>query len=113
MNKSTITFGSLALVTNIILGILISKYALFNVCLNSAIIIVSTILILLVGCLNLKDALKVSLSLLFSVVGLIELICGFLSKDSILDNWVVISCVVLTLLETTLLIAAKYISNKQ
>ena len=113
MKKSIITFGSLALVTNVVLGVLISNYALFNVCLNSAIIIVSSILILLTGCFNLKDAFKVSLSFLFPIIGLIEFICGFFAKESIVDNWVVILCVVLTVLETTLLIAAKYISNKQ
>ena len=43
--KRIITIGCCLLITNILLGFLLSKYIIFNICLNSIVIIITFVLI--------------------------------------------------------------------
>lgn len=110
--KKTIIIGCCLLVTNILLGILISKYALFNVCLNSIVIIVTTALIELLYRIKLSTAYKLSLSFTFGSIGIIEYICGFFSKCTITDNWIIITDLILLVFQVLILITTTSISTK-
>ena len=110
--KKKIIIGCCLLITNILLGLLISKYALFNVCLNSIVIIVTTALIGLLDRVKLSNAYKISLSFTFSSIGIVEYICGFFSKCTITDNWVIISNLILLVIQVLILFVTTSISTK-
>lgn len=103
MKALTLKIGLIVLISNIIFGILISKYAVFNIYLNSVIIAITTAMIMFVNSTKIKSAFKFSLSFIFIFGGLVEFICGLFSKSSIYDNWVILLCTIITILEITLL----------
>ena len=110
--KKTIIIGCCLLITNIILGILLSKYALFNMCFNSIVIIVTTVFITLLDRIKLSTAYKISLSFIFGSIGIIEYICGFFSKCTITDNWLIITNLILLVIQVLILIVTTAISSK-
>lgn len=110
--KRAIAIGGSLLILNVLIGLLLSKYATFNMCLNSAIILITTVLIVLLDKINLSTAFKISLSYLFGFIGTIEYVVGFFSKDTLTDNWVVITYLVLLVFEILILIVTNTISTK-
>ena len=110
--KKTIIIGCSILITNILLGILLSKYALFNICLNSIVIIVTTAFITMLDRIKLSTAYKISLSFIFGSIGIIEYICGFFSKCTITDNLVIIINLIILVIQVLILIVTTAISLK-
>ena len=89
-----------------------SKYALFNVCLNSIVVVITTILITLLGRISLSTAYRISLSFLFGFIGIIECICGFFSKSTIADNWVIVVNLILLVIQVLILIVTSTVTLK-
>ena len=110
--KKTIIIGCCLLITNILTGMLLSKYALFNMCLNSTVIIITTVLIALLDKINLSTAYKISMSFVFGFLGIVEYMCGFFSKSTITDNWVIIIDLILLVIQVLILIVANTVSSK-
>ncbi len=110
--KKILSVGALLLSINIIVGLLLSAYPFFNVCLNSIIIIVFTLMLLSLHKINLRDAFKVSLTFVIAFVGMIEYIIGFLSKSEFADNYVIITDVILCTICVLLIMIANFISSK-
>lgn len=110
--KKIIIIGCCLLITNILLGVLLSKYAIFNICLNSVVIIITTALIALLDKMNLSPAFKISLSYIWGFIGILEYICVFFSKCTITDNWVIITNLILLLIQILILIVVKSVSSK-
>ena len=110
--KKTIIIGCCLLITNILLGLLLTNYALFNTCLNSIVIIVTTALIALLDKIYLSTAYKISLSFIFGFIGIIEYICGFFSKCTIIDNWIIITDLILLVIQVLILIITNTVSSK-
>lgn len=96
MRKITLLIGSLLFLLNIVLCVLISSYSFFHATYTGVIIAITTSLISLLQKLKISDAFKVSLSLLFIVLGFFEFIVSFFSAETIQDNWTIILSVVLT-----------------
>lgn len=111
MKALTLKIGLIVLISNIIFGILISKYAVFNICLNSVIIAITTAMIMFINSTKIKDAFKFSLSFIFVFGGLVEFTCGLFSKGSIYDNWIIALCTIITILEIALLATIVSISK--
>ena len=109
--KKILSVGALLLSLNIIVGLLLSAYPIFNVCLNSTIIIVFTLMLLSLYKIKLKDAFKVSLTFVIAFVGLIEYTIGFLSKSELADNYIIITDVVLCTVCVLLIMIANFISS--
>ena len=110
--KKAIIIGCCLLVTNILLGILISKYAFFNMCLNSIVIIITTVLIAVLDRIYLSTAYKISLYFIFGIIGIVEYICGFFSKGTLTDNWVIITDLILLALQVLIIIVTNTITTK-
>lgn len=110
--KKTIIIGCCLLITNILLGLLLSKYALFNMCLNSIVIIITTALITLLDRIVMSTAYKISLSFIFGSIGIVEYICGFFSKCTLTDNWVIITDLILLVIQVLLLTVTTTVSSK-
>lgn len=69
-------------------------------------------MITLLDRIKLSTAYKISLSLIFGSIGIFEYICGFFSKCTITDNWVIITYLILLVIQVLILIAATAISLK-
>ena len=110
--KKSIIIGCCLLITNILLGLLLSKYAIFNMVLNSVIIIITTALTALLDKINLSTAYKISLSFLFGFIGIVEYVCGFFSQGTLTDNWVIITDLVLLVIQVIILIVTHTVSSK-
>lgn len=112
MKKTILYIGILALVLNIVIGLLLSAYPLFNMVLNSIVIVITTLLIWLLSSNNQRTAFAVSLTFLYSFLGIIQLVLGILSPARITDNWMMVTIIALIALECALLIVTKSISKK-
>ena len=112
MKTITIIMGLFALVVNIMVGVIVPAYPQFNMYLNSAIIVVHTMLLLAVLIANLKDAFRISLGYLFSTICVSMLIWGFFVIPQFENNIPLIVMFAITLMEVLGLIGANYITNK-
>ncbi len=111
MKKLILILGSAFLVANILLGVILTAYPTFNVFLNSAVIMATTSLLLIVNCITLRDAFHISLSMIFVLCGFVELILGAFTPNTIYDNWYLVAFIFLTVSEFTLLAIVKHISK--
>lgn len=110
--KRILYIGAILLTLNIIVGLLLSAYPDFNVCLNSVIIFITTLTIVWINKIRIKTAFKISLTYIIITLGSLECVIGLLSKNDITDNWVIIADLILTVIALILIIAAKYTSLK-
>ena len=111
MNKASVIIGGILLLFNIFLGMMLSVYPTFNCILNSCIIIVNVALLIAVSSMPLKDGYKVSLSCMFPVMCLLQLIFGFYAPEHFKDNTCAIAILIVFLLQIVLLISAKIVSH--
>ena len=112
MKKTILNIGILVLALNVAIGLLLSLYPLFNMVLNSIVIVITTLLIWLLSSNNQRTAFAVSLTFLYSFLGIIQLVLGIFSPARITDNWMIVAIIALLVLECTLLIITKTISKK-
>ncbi len=112
MKTITVIMGLFALAVNIMVGVIVPAYPQFNMYLNSAIIVVHTLLLLAVLIANLKDAFRISLGYIFSTICVSMLIWGFFVIPQFENNIPLIAMFAITLMEVLGLIGANYITNK-
>lgn len=112
MKRLTIIFGTVILAVNILLGFVLPQYQLYNISLNSGIIVVTTILLYLIRVMHLKEAFYISLFFFFGFLGLVELILGSLSDKKFYDNWYLMSIIALIVFEFLVLVVLQYTSKK-
>ena len=104
--------GGLALLFNVLLGLLLSHYDYFNMGVNWGIIALNTALLFCVYIFNLRDAFRISLSFLFVLLSIFEIVLGCLMPQKLQDNGSLIACIVLIFIEITILVATNILSNK-
>lgn len=111
MKSTILSIGGILIAVNLFLGMLLSAYGSFNMWFNTIVIAVSTVMLFLVQVMILKDAFKVSLTILLPISCLIKLILGCLSPDRIEDNWCVIVCLLFTIAEILMIIVVSRTSK--
>lgn len=84
---------------------------MFNVCINSIVVMIATALVVVLGKLNLKDAFHISLLAVFIACGVIQFILGFISPPSFTDNWYLMVMIIILVFEVVLLTISKYVSR--
>lgn len=104
--------GGLALLFNVLLGLLLSHYDYFNMGVNCGIIALNTALLFRVYTFYLRDAFRISLSFLFVLLSIIEIVLGCLMPQKLQDNGSPIACIVLIFIEITLIVVTNILSNK-
>ena len=112
MKTITILLGLFALSLNIMIGVIVPAYPQFNIWLNTAIIVVHTLLILATLIINLKDAFRISLGYLFSTLCVSMLVWGFFSIPQFENNISLIVMFAIALMEVVILVGTNYITNK-
>ncbi len=111
MKKYIYYIASAILIANILIGVILSSYSFANVCISSFVIIVTTLLLIVVQTCALKDAFKISLSFIYLLIGVLEFILSLFSPQQFNDNWFIIAFIILSILEGTILLISKYITN--
>lgn len=116
MNKmKTRTFliiAILLLLVNFATGWLLSAYEPFNVYFTSIVIVLTAVLVGLLHLVRLKDAFAISLSFLFSFLGMVQFVLGCVSPARVEDNGFVIASVIILAFEAIVLLICNLISKK-
>ena len=112
MKKTILIIGCLALVFNILLGLLLSCYSYFNMGVNSGIIVLNTALLYSLFTLNLRNAFLISFSFLFSFLAIVELILGCLMPQQLQDNGYLITTIVVLFVEISFIVITNILSDK-
>lgn len=102
MKNLILIIGVICFVANLLLGLIISSYAPFNLGLNSIVILINTGLMYAIAASSVKDGFKVSLSMLFPLCGLIEYILGLFASNTFENNWFLILTIILLFIESIL-----------
>lgn len=102
-----------AIVLNILLGLLISKYDMFNVILNCIVLLSNMLLILAADSAITIDAFRYSITALIILLGMINYILGFFSSSNFYDNWIIILYLCVTFLEILLILLMHHISKSR
>ena len=112
MKRIIILSSAVLLVANLLLGLMLSFYGGYNVAMSSFVIVGTGVLLYLIHTLNLKDAYKISLTLLFAIAGCLEFLLSLISPNRFTDNWWLIIVILLMAFEAIMLIVTSTISNK-
>jgi hypothetical protein len=110
--KNIFTYiGIILLILNSFVGLIFSKYAIYNWLSNNVIIIVNTIILSLLSNSKYKDGFKISLSFLLPVIGAVQFIIGAIMQNKIQDNMLLITIFVLFSIQFFLLLIGKIFSK--
>ena len=112
MKKTILILGGLALIVNVLLGLLLSKYDYFNMGVNCGVIALNSALLFCLWQFNLRDAFRISFSFLFSFLGIVELVLGCLIPQKLEDNGFLIATITILFIEISLFVIVNILSNK-
>lgn len=113
MKQSIILIGSILVIVNLLLGLIISAYGCVNLVASTVILVLTAVVLLLInGRMSLKDGYVVSLNILIPIIGLIQYLIAIFMSNRFSDNWGLIMLIALTVIEAIILIAANRISTK-
>lgn len=104
MKTKILTICGLILATNLLIGLLLSAYSVFNLLLTSAMLLLNAALVYTVNSIRVSDAVKVSFTLLLCLSGLVKFLLGLVAPEHPQDNWCLIGCVVITVFEIVMLV---------
>lgn len=103
--------GAIFLAVNSAMGMLLSAYGLFNVCLTDAIIVLTTALIFISVRSRLKTAFRISLPLVFSLFGSVQFAAGIFSPAKAEDNFVLAGILVTIVAEVIILLVTLHFTK--
>ena len=112
MKKTFLILGGLSLIVNVLLGLLLSRYDSFNMGVNCGVIALNTALLFCLWQFNFRDVFRISLSLLFSLLVVVELVLGCLMPQELEDNGCLIAIIAILFVEATLCVITNIVSNK-
>ena len=112
MKRTILTLGGLALIVNVLFGLLLSGYSYFNMGVNCGVIALNTTLLFCLYQFYMRDAFRIALSFLFVIVGLIEMILGCFMQQLLQDNPCLIAIVILLCAEISLFVIVNILSIK-
>lgn len=98
--KKIITLSSVVLfIINLLFWAILSFYKSYNFMLSSMVIFLTCVLLYVVNIINYKDAIKITLCFLFTIAGFVEFILSLISPRQLVDNWSIISILLIILAE--------------
>ena len=111
MKNLTLIIGGIILLLNLVIGMIFSAYKPFNIGLNSAVIVVNTLMLYSLGVAQIKDGFKISLSFLFLIAAAIEFILALFVPET-LENNVTLTMLILLFAGQIILYAIAYFVSK-
>lgn len=112
MRRVIISSCAILLAMNLLFAAILSCYGGYAVAVSSFVIVATGGLLYAIDLIKLKDAYKVSLTVLFSVVGCIEFILSLFSPNHLEDNWWLIAVIGLLAVEAIILVITNTVSHK-
>jgi hypothetical protein len=103
MSKLILFFGSLLLFVNTLFGLIISSYLPLNWVAVDVVFLLNILLLYKMSTSQMNNGFKVSLSFIFSFLGIISTILAFLSPEKFKDNYCLVGYVSILFIEVTLL----------
>lgn len=111
MKNVIIILGAICIVANLLVGFIATAYPLFNVCLNTIVLILNTALLYMLAASSVKDGYKVSMFFLFPFFSIIEFVFGLFASSGFENNWFLILTVSLLFVEGILFTIVHEISK--
>lgn len=111
MKRIVIISGALLFCANLMLWAVMSSMGL-NLIASSVVILFTTLILLLVNIVKLKDAFRFSLNVLFAFGGFVEYLLSAFAPPQIEDNWSIMVVVGLILLEVITFVVVHTVSSK-
>ncbi len=111
MKHLNLIIGGIILLLNVLIGLLVSSYPTFNICLTSGIIVISFALIESLKYSKLRDAFRISLTFLFAFLLIVCFILGVLSPETFKDNGYIIAIIIILVFEVIILLSARFVSQ--
>ncbi|VXB46699.1 conserved membrane hypothetical protein [Flavobacterium sp. 9R] len=111
MNKLILYFGFLLIVVNSLVGFVLSYYPLLNCMSSDVVILINTLLIYNLANSQLSSGFKVSLSIIFPVLGFASYVLAVLSPLEIEDNLYFIGFILILFIEIAFLMISKNTST--
>ncbi len=106
MKNLLLIAGFILIVFNTLIGLLISKYSPFNYLMVDLSLLISTVLIYLFSNSNISDGYKIGLGVLFSITGLIKVVCSIIAPQHFQDNFSIVVLLGLISFEALCLLSA-------
>ena len=112
MKQAILIIGSIFLLANIAFGLVLKSFEIFNIFFSSGAIIITTIILLIVDYIKMKDAFKVPLFFVTALCGLIEYIIGLVVKHYMQNNWLYVILITILAFQLILLTVTNITSKK-
>lgn len=104
MKSKIAIIAGILVAANLLTGLLLSSYSTFNILFTTIVLLLGASLIYIVNSVQVSDAIKVSLTILLSLSCLIKFTLGLIAPEHIQDNWCLIVCVIMTVLEIVMIV---------
>ena len=111
MKNLTLVLGVIILLLNLVIGLIFSSYKPFNICLNSGVIIVNTLMLYILGVSQIKDGFKISLSFLFLIAAAIEFFMALIVPNEWENNATLTMLILLFAGQVILYVIAYFVSK--
>lgn len=99
--------ATLLFLLNLVCGLILPQYEVFNIIMTSVIIILNAVLIFIASSI-LNDAFKISTTFLFSLFGFVECVLSILSPQELESNYYLVGICLLVTFEILILVCAKF-----
>lgn len=112
MKQIVVTLGVIFLLANLAFGLVLDSNDLFNLLMSSGAIIFTTIILMSIELIKMKDGFKVPLYVINSFCGIIEYIIALIAKNDMSNNWFYVLLIVIVAFQLLLLTATNVTSKK-
>ena len=112
MKQIVLTLGVIFLFANLAFGLVLDSYDLFNLLMSSGVIIFTTIILISIELIKMKDGFKIPLYTINSFCGIIEYIITLIVKNDMPNNWYYVLLIVIVAFQLVVLTATNITSKK-
>lgn len=112
MKQITLSIGMILLFSNLAFGLVLKSYDVFNLILSSVVIVVTTVLMLLVSYIKMKDGFRIPLYFINAFCGIVEYVIAVIAKHDIGNNWYFAILIIVAALQVILLMSSNAVSKR-
>lgn len=112
MKKLIIISGLVVLLLNALCGLVFSNYEVGNVVATSIVVFMNTILLYSLHIVTMKDAFKMSFSIIFIILGFLLFIFGLFAPRQFENNWFFLLCIITYAIEILFILTTNHISKQ-
>lgn len=112
MKKTVLIIGGIIILLNTIIGGISSAYQVFNVQLVDVSIIFTVLLLYNIVESQIADGFRIGLTVLYSITGLIRVVCALSSNENVKDNLSILMLLIILAFELICFVISKFLDNK-